>query len=246
MLSYFITGTDTGVGKTLVSCALLHRMRGLGYTVVGMKPVAAGCEELDEGWINEDVRTLRSASSVGVESQLANPYLFKAAVAPHIAAREEGIRIELLVIERAFKQLGNMADAVVVEGVGGFRVPLNEEQDTADLAVLLNLPVILVVGMRLGCLNHTLLTQEAIEARGLHLAGWVANTIDPQMPRFAENLAALQERVACPLLGVIPHMPMPDPGRVALRLSGEDSGVMQSFVHGSQLSDSNRQSAEPA
>lgn len=213
--SLFITGTDTGVGKTLISSALIHKFAQQGKRVVGMKPVAAGC-----GWVDppefkgtsgsyllsEDVAQLRAASNV--ESALAdiNPYAFMPPVAPHIAAQELGTEIELEVIKGAYERLSLQADMVVVEGVGGFRVPLGEGFDTADLAQELGLPVILVVGMRLGCLSHALLTAEAIERRGLFLAGWVANCIDPQMARYDENLQALRQRLPAPCLGVLPWL----------------------------------------
>jgi dethiobiotin synthetase len=199
--AWFVTGTDTEVGKTFVSCALLHALRERGFTAIGMKPVAAGSD--DDGR-NDDVEALLAASGVPAPPELVNPYLFKPAIAPHIAAAEEGRRIEIARIEGAFASLRTMADAVVVEGVGGFCVPLGPGIDTADLAEQLGLPVILVVGMRLGCINHALLTEQAIAARGLTLAGWIANRIDGEMVRFDENLAALKERIAAPLLGVIP------------------------------------------
>jgi len=199
---WFITGTDTEIGKTFVACALLHALRRTGVTAVAMKPVAAG---FDGHGHNEDVERLLAASSMQPARTLVNPYGFRAAIAPHIAAAEEGRRIELPQIAAALSTLLTMADIVLVEGVGGFCVPLGDTRDTADLASLLALPVILVVGMRLGCISHALLTAEAIAARGLQLAGWVANRIDPAMSRFSENLAALQQRLAAPLLGVVAH-----------------------------------------
>ncbi|HOG04366.1 MAG TPA: dethiobiotin synthase, partial [Accumulibacter sp.] len=175
---WFITGTDTEIGKTFVACALLHAFRRTGMAALAMKPVAAG---VDAHGLNEDVERLLAASSMQPTRTLVNPYGFRAAIAPHIAAAEEGRRIELPQIAAALSTLLTMADVVLVEGVGGFCVPLGDTRDTADLASLLALPVILVVGMRLGCINHALLTQQAIAARGLPLAGWVANRIDPAM-----------------------------------------------------------------
>jgi dethiobiotin synthetase len=160
--------------------------------------------------LNEDVERLLAASSMQPARTLVNPYGFRAAIAPHIAAAEEGRRIELPQIAAALSTLRTMADVVLVEGVGGFCVPLGDTRDTADLASLLALPVILVVGMRLGCINHALLTEQAIAARGLPLAGWVANRIDPAMSRFPENLAALQARLPAPLLGVVEHGTTPE------------------------------------
>lgn len=202
--AWFVTGTDTEIGKTFVSCILLHAARARGWSAVGMKPVAAGTEADGS---NEDVEELRAASSLDLPPEWVNPYLFRSPVAPHIAAAEEGVEIDFKVIVKAYEGLATRADAVIVEGVGGFRVPLGPDRDSADLAVAMGLPVILVVGMRLGCISHALLTAEAIAARGLKLAGWVANRIDPAMARFDENLAALQQRLPAPLLGVIPHAP---------------------------------------
>ena len=206
-MNYFITGTDTGVGKTLASCALLHGFAAQGKRVVGMKPIAAGCDDRDQ---NEDVRQLRAASNVLASGGQINPYCFVQAVAPHLAARFVGIRINFARIVESFSELNAQADVVIVEGVGGFRVPLNDEQDSADLAVQLGLPVILVVGMRLGCLNHALLTAEAIAARGLTLAGWVANVPEAGMAMLNENIAALQQRIHAPLLGIVPYLEQPD------------------------------------
>lgn len=206
-MNYFITGTDTGVGKTLVSCALLHGFAAQGKSVVGMKPVAAGSAD---GGQHEDVRQLRAAGNVLASGGQINPYCFVQAVAPHLAARFVGIRINFARIVESFSELNAQADVVIVEGVGGFRVPLNDEQDSADLAEQLGLPVILVVGMRLGCLNHALLTADAIAARGLTLAGWVANVPEAGMAMLNENIAALQQRIHAPLLGIVPHLEQPD------------------------------------
>jgi dethiobiotin synthetase len=212
---FFVTGTDTGVGKTLVSAALLHALAAQGLRVVGMKPVAAGC---DEDGANDDVRVLAGASNVSVARELANPYCFAPAIAPHIAAERVGVAADYGVIERAYAALRRVADAVVVEGAGGFLVPLGPQTDFGDLARRLGLPVILVVGMRLGCLNHALLTAEAVQARGLPLAGWVANHIDPAMAEQDANVAALAARLGAPLLARIPPLAAPDPLRIAAQL----------------------------
>lgn len=209
---FFITGTDTEVGKTLVTCALLHAARQQGRTAIGMKPVAAGTDATGR---NEDVERLDAASSFEAAPELVNPYCFASPIAPHIAAAESGQAIDLGVIRTAFEQLSAQADLTLVEGAGGFLVPLGETIDTADLAVHLNLPVILVVGMRLGCINHARLTAAAILERGLNLAGWVANSIDPAMSRRAENIAALVNRLPAPLLGVLPYQASHDPAAVA-------------------------------
>lgn len=204
--AYFVTGTDTGIGKTLVSSALIYGYSRRGLKAVGMKPVAAGCMEQEGGLLSEDVAMLKAAGNVTASLATHNPYAFKPAIAPHIAAAQSGVSIEPEVIQQAFSQLSRLADVVVVEGVGGFRVPLSDEMDTADLAQALHIPVILVVGMRLGCLNHALITIEAIQDRGLELAGWVANQIDPQMAAMEENLQALEQLIKAPCLGKIPHM----------------------------------------
>lgn len=217
-MNYFVTGTDTGVGKTLLSCALLHAFAARGLRVAGMKPVAAGCG--DDG-VNDDVRQLREAGTISVADSMVNPYCFRLAAAPHLAAQHEGARIEFGRILAAYDELAQKAELVIVEGVGGFRVPLNETQDSAELARQLGLPVIMVVGMRLGCLNHALLTADAVAAQGLELAGWVANILDADMPVLQENIAALRERIAAPLLGVVPQMTQPDAKVAAAQLNLE-------------------------
>jgi len=200
--AFFIAGTDTGAGKTHATCALLHAFRAHGLTALGMKPIAAGTEADGE---NEDVVRLRAASSFTAPAGQINPYCFPPPIAPHLAAREAGVAIDPGLLAEAFAALQKQADVVLVEGVGGFLVPLADDFDAADLASRLGLPVILIVGMRLGCLNHALLTQEAIRIRGLPLAGWIANRIDPDMNRFDENLQTLREKLRAPLLGVIDH-----------------------------------------
>lgn len=202
--AFFLTGTDTEIGKTFITCALLHKAAQLGHTATGLKPVSAGT---DAAGLNEDVENIRAASKIELPLRTTNLYCFKSAVAPHIAAAEEGVNIEFAKIRQTVDQAQTLADFIIIEGVGGFKVPLGADGDSADLAVALNLPVILVVGMRLGCLNHALLTADAIKQRGLHLAGWVANSIDPAMSRFEENLATLKQSLAAPLLGVVPHNP---------------------------------------
>ena len=199
---YFIAGTDTEIGKTFSACALLHAARRQGLSALAMKPVAAGTEADGE---NDDVRRLMAAASVAAPRDLVNPYLFAPPIAPHITAAEAGRPIKAAVIRHAFQELKPLAEVLIVEGVGGWRVPLGDDFDAADLARELGLPVILVVGMRLGCISHALLTAESIAAQGLPLAGWVANRIDPAMSRFEENLACLERALPAPLLGVIPH-----------------------------------------
>lgn len=206
-MSYFVTGTDTGVGKTLVSCALLHAFAAQGKRVAGFKPVAAGC---DDDHHNEDAKRLRAASTVQATYGQINPYCFYRPIAPHLAARHAGVRIEFARIIASYRELAGQADEVIAEGAGGFCVPLNEKQDSADLTRQLELPVILVVGMRLGCLNHALLTVRAIADYQLECAGWVANVLDADMPALQENIEALRERIAAPLLGIIPFQSQPD------------------------------------
>ncbi len=208
--SFFITGTDTEIGKTLVSTALLGAFSANGLRTAAMKPIAAGAEYRNGVWCNEDAEQLAHAANVKLPANISTPYLLTEPAAPHIAAAQEGVTLNIGSIVACHAQVLQTADVVIVEGVGGFRVPLNDTQDTADLALALNLPVVLVVGMRLGCLNHALLTAEAIAARGLTLAGWVANQIDPMMRYAQENIDALRVRLnhqyRAPLLGTIPYL----------------------------------------
>lgn len=217
-IGYFVTGTDTEIGKTFVSCTLLHVLAQAGVRAAAMKPVAAGAELRDGAWHNEDVDLLADAASVSLPVDITTPYLLRDAAAPHIAAAQEGVRIDLAHILSCYRRVADAADAVVVEGVGGFRVPLNEQHDTADLAQQIGLPVVLVVGMRLGCLNHALLTADAIAARGLKLAGWVANVVDPAMRYGVDNVVALTERLSAPMLGTIPRLASPQPSLAAPHL----------------------------
>lgn len=214
--AWFVTGTDTGVGKSLVACALMLHLRARYTRIAGMKPVAAGSERGPDGeWTNEDVLALQAAATVDLARSLVNPYLLHAPVSPHIAALRDGVGIQLDTIADACAKLRAETDALVVEGAGGFRVPLSATQDGADLALALGLPVILVVGLRLGCLNHAVLTAEAIAARGLRLVGWVANHIDPQMPEQQANIAWLQSQLNVPCLANLPHSTTPDARQMA-------------------------------
>lgn len=216
MPSLFMTGTDTEVGKTCISAALLYWSGQQGWRSAGFKPVAAG---LDADGSNEDIQRLRAASSLVLTAQEVGPLQFQAACAPHIAAALEGRSIALTPLVQQARALAARSDVLVVEGVGGFCVPLGPEGDTADLAVALGYPVVLVVGLRLGCISHALLTAEAIRARGLPLAGWVANTINPQMPHLQANIdtlrAELQRRHRAPCLGVVPHLTGANPAAAA-------------------------------
>ncbi|KQV99529.1 dethiobiotin synthase [Rhizobacter sp. Root1221] len=221
--AFFVTGTDTEVGKTLVSCALLHHLRRTHARVVGMKPVAAGTIDLPGGPDNEDAVALRAAGSLAVPRGLDNPYCLPLPLSPHLAARAAGQVISVDLLADRYRQLAALADAVVVEGAGGFHVPLNDTQTGADLAERLALPVVLVVGLRLGCLNHALLTAEAVRARGLRLAGWVANRIDPAMSSVADNIATLAARLGAPMWADVPRMAVPRPDQVVwLEGAGRD------------------------
>lgn len=211
----FITGTDTGIGKTRISAALLTVFAKGGARVAGFKPVAAGMDEIDGERINEDVLALRAASSIPLTAAEVGPCQFEAACAPHVAAALEGRRIERDALLGSARALAARTDLLVVEGVGGFRVPFTDDWDSADLARDLGLPVVLVVGLRLGCINHALLTAEAVRARGLRLSGWVANTVDPHMPYIAQNLDALAHGLgAAPCLGLVPRLPDPVPDAI--------------------------------
>lgn len=201
---FFVTGTDTGVGKTRVAVALIHALRARGLRVAAMKPVSAGARP---GQPNEDVAALRAASNVKAGLSDLNPYAFGMPVAPHIAAAAAGAVIDIERIEQARARLAAVSDVMVVEGAGGWRVPLSPHSDLADLAARLGLPVLLVVGLRLGCLNHAILTADAIRARGVPWAGWVANVLDPSLPCLQENLDTLTARLPGPCLGVHPFLP---------------------------------------
>ena len=205
-LSVFITGTDTGVGKSLFSAALLHALARHHRRVVGMKPIAAGTTLINGVLANDDELALRAASTLTVPATLDNPVLLHDPVSPHIAAQRAGVTIDIAHIAACHRQLMALADAVVVEGAGGFMVPISSQHTGADLARALNLPVVLVVGLRLGCLNHALLTLQAIRAQGLTLAGWVANHIEPTMLAQQDNIAFLRQQLGAPLLATIPFM----------------------------------------
>jgi dethiobiotin synthetase len=212
----FVTGTDTGVGKTVACAALIHALRTAGARPVPMKPIAAGALEVDGQLMNEDTRLLMQAAALGPAAAAdVTPLLLREPMAPHVAAAREGRRIELEPVRAAFLRVAAEGDFVVAEGVGGFMVPLDDHLDTVDLARMLRLPVVLVVGMRLGCLNHALLTARAIEGSGLPFAGWIANHVDPSMAAADENVAALKARLGAPLLGRLPFEARPDPAALA-------------------------------
>lgn len=215
MRGYFITGTDTDVGKTLVALGLIEKLQQQGLRVGAMKPLSAGCETTHEGLRNSDATQLQQQADVDLPYATINPYAFAPAIAPHIAAADEGLRVDVETIHHHFQSIAAQSDCVVVEGAGGWQVPLNDFQTIADLGKRLELPVILVVGMRLGCISHALLTVESISAAGLPLAGWVANQLQPEMSRLEENIATLQQRIEAPLLGRLPWLEQRDAATVA-------------------------------
>ncbi|MBU1190616.1 MAG: dethiobiotin synthase [Gammaproteobacteria bacterium] len=223
---YFITGTDTGVGKTLVSQILIRRLRQEYANVAGFKPVASGSWMTPTGLRNADALTLQQASSIELPYDTVNPYAFEPAIAPHLAAADTHMTIDLASITERIASI--KADRIVVEGVGGWLVPLNAQESMADLARRLQLPVVLVVGLRLGCLNHALLTAAAIRQCGLPLVGWVANQVDPNFARCEDNIATLNARLGVPLLLSLPWLSQPDAIEqiVPLCLLPEASGVM--------------------
>lgn len=205
-MDYFITGTDTDCGKTLITQGLMLLARRQEITVSGMKPVASGGITTTHGRHNSDALAIQKSCTKEPPYHLVNPYCFEPAIAPHIAAEQEGITIEPGVIEVAREQLDAKSEMMFVEGVGGWRVPLGRDLDVAGLCKFLDTPAILVAGIRLGCINHTLLTVESIRASQVPLAGWVANCIEPDMQVREENIATLESLVDAPLLGIVPWL----------------------------------------
>ena len=218
---FFITGTDTGVGKTLVASMLIRGLVAEGRRVAAMKPVAAGAVSTPAGLRNDDALCLAAAANVETPYETLNPYCLRAPVSPHIAAEEARIVIDPAVIRREFDVICASADCVVVEGAGGWLAPIGGHRTMEDIAVALGLPVILVVGLRLGCLNHAGLTARAIRASGLRLAHWVANEIDPSFERRAKNVATLSAALGAPL-AVVPYAgtsAAPRTGHATIRVS---------------------------
>ncbi len=216
---YFVTATDTGVGKTTVTLGLMQCLQAQGRSVAAMKPVASGCERHAAGLRNADALQLQQQATVEPVYELVNPYALEPAIAPHIAAAQAGMRIDPGHILATYQRVSADVDCVLVEGVGGWQVPLNEDETLADLARLLGLDVIMVVAMRLGCLNHALLTAAAIEAAGCTLAGWVANLLPPLPECTEENIKSLKSRISAPLLGVLPEFQGLSAIKVAEKLS---------------------------
>ncbi|MCU7797740.1 MAG: dethiobiotin synthase [Candidatus Thiodiazotropha sp. (ex Myrtea spinifera)] len=211
----FITGTDTGCGKTEITLGLMHKLQQRGDRVLGMKPVASGADETVEGLRNEDALRIQSQCSQQVSYDLINPYAYAPPIAPHLAAEAAGRPIDPQQLVDICTRLGSMADSILVEGVGGWSVPLNEDHTLGDLANLLDLPVILVVGLKLGCINHALMTESCINHSGSRLLGWVANQVDTAMDAREGNLRTLSERLSAPCLGVVPWLEQPTPAEVA-------------------------------
>ncbi|WP_068824617.1 dethiobiotin synthase [Pseudomonas sp. BMS12] len=217
--AYFVTGTDTEIGKTTIAAGLLHAARQAGLSTAAAKPVASGCEPSAEGLRNSDALALLGECSLVLDYTEVNPFAFAPAIAPHLAAREVGVALTVAALAGPVRHvLGRGADFTLVEGAGGWRVPLAGRESLSDLACELGLPVILVVGVRLGCINHALLSAEAIERDGLRLAGWVANIVDAQTSRLEDNLATLNERLPAPCLGRVPRLAEATPAAVAAHL----------------------------
>lgn len=210
-----ITGTDTGCGKTEISLALMQLYQARGECVLGMKPVASGAERTADGLRNADALRLQAQGSRALPYGQVNPYAFAPPIAPHLAAQQAGVVVELQRIQAGYAALAGQSDRVIVEGVGGWRVPLNAHESVSDLALRLGLPVVLVVGLRLGCINHALLSVESIQASGAELAGWVANQVERDMRCLDENVEALRRRIDAPCLGVVPFMVPPSVEAVA-------------------------------
>ena len=218
MPKLFITGTDTGVGKTRIATALCQAFAAAGHRVAAMKPVASGCLKTAAGLRNDDALALQAAMTVRAAYAEVNPYAFEPAIAPHIAAAEAGQVIDFAILDRCFERLRLQSEVMVVEGAGGWLAPLDASRSFADLAAHWRLDVVLVVGLRLGCLNHALLTAESIERRGLRLAGWVGNSVDAEFARRDENVAALRARLAAPCIGDYSYSPQSAPRDIAQTL----------------------------
>ncbi|MCU7906329.1 MAG: dethiobiotin synthase [Candidatus Thiodiazotropha sp. (ex Epidulcina cf. delphinae)] len=216
----FVTGTDTGCGKTEVTLGLMHRLQRQGECVLGMKPVASGAHITAEGLCNEDARRIQAQCSLAIPYAEVNPFVYDLPIAPHLAARVAGRPILLDEIREGVIRLQAKADRVIVEGVGGWHVPLGDDATLADLARMLNLPMVMVVGLRLGCINHALMTAECMLNAGVRLVGWIANQVDPQMLAPAENISTLRGWLPVPCLGEIPHLQQPTAETVASYLDG--------------------------
>lgn len=214
----FITGTDTGCGKTEITLGLMQALQQRGESVLGMKPVASGAERTGDGLRNEDALRIQAECSHQLAYERVNPFAYAPAIAPHLAAESSGRAIDLDQIQAEYRALSQLADRLIVEGVGGWLVPLGADSTVADLVLRLELPVILVVGLRLGCINHALLTQAAMQQSGVQVLGWVGNQVESGMDSLEGNLATLRERLAGPCLGVVPWLEHPSPEVISRHL----------------------------
>lgn len=219
MTGFFVTGTDTGVGKTRISIGLIERLKQQGKRVACMKPIASGCERTAEGLRNDDALELMQRTNIDVAYDLVNPYAFEPAIAPHIAAKQAGIAIDLTTIAHRYKQIQQQAEVVVVEGAGGWAVPVNDQDTMADVSIALGLPVILIVGIRLGCINHALLTTAAIEQSGLSLYCWIANHIE-HSTESQQIISSLKASICAPCLGNVPTLSLGKPATNYLQFAG--------------------------
>lgn len=216
--AWFITGTDTGIGKTVAASAIVAGLVARGYRTVGLKPIASGCEATAAGLRNADALALQAASNVDLRYEAINPFAFAPPIAPHTAAEQAAVALDAVTVADAVRAATLSAECAVIEGVGGWEVPLNSRETVADLARVLAVPVVVVVGMRLGCLNHALLTVAAVERGGLPLAGWIANRIDPDMAAYEANRDTLRARLKAPLLGELPWLAAPTPAALSAHL----------------------------
>ena len=219
-VSYFVTGTDTDVGKTRIACGILEYARQRGLSSAAVKPMAAGCEQTADGFKNEDALELIDAMTQSLPYSEVNPIALEPAIAPHIAAEQVEVEVSATQLTEHCRKILNLESGItLVEGAGGWRVPINRIETFADVAKMLNLPVILVVSMRLGCINHAMLSLEAIRADGLSVAGWVANRVDAEMSCYQENLDTLKRQIDEPCLGIVPHLKNPSAIEVAQYLN---------------------------
>lgn len=212
---FFITGTDTDVGKTTCALGLMAAFKNAGLKVAAMKPVSAGCKQTPQGLRNDDALRLLQEANVDIPYEIVNPYAFELPIAPHIAAEKEGIEMNIDTLVQAYQKIATEVDVVIVEGAGGWLVPFNEKQTMADLAIRLGLPVINVVDIRLGCLNHALLTTQSVKKSSLPLVGWIANHLSKDTYRDAENITALKKRISATCLGNVPYLQNDDPTLVS-------------------------------
>lgn len=218
---YFITGTDTDIGKTRIALGVLTLLGDAGYTTTVMKPVSAGCIKTNEGLRNEDALELIKHATIKPAYESVNPYAFEAAIAPHIAANNTNVTIEIKTIKKHFNDISKKADFTVVEGAGGWNVPINASETMADVAKSLNLPVVLVVGMKLGCLNHAITTTQSMLNKEVEIAGWVANSVTLHFIEQQANIDTLKSRLAIPFLGTIPFLEPTNPQLIAQRLNND-------------------------